>query len=245
MSIILTTCKNRREHLRHAAQSWRAFLPGWEPLLVSVDDPEAIEVLADAYADQSWGCVQTSQVGALAVGVRHLFERGSIAPGERVAILDADVVALFGSLEWLNSPLDGGFMVAGHRADGSDHLDDMGQLLTTAEVLREAFDLIGEANDWTGYGWEDILIRCACWFVTGGKVRRKPVMWAHIPHGEKERLAGSEPGSTLRRQAVENSRRFLRDLERMAKASGIEDWHATSLVKDVFFQGRRPRALHS
>lgn len=250
MSFILTTCKNRRQHLTHAAQSWRAFLPGWEPVLVAVDDPEAIEVLSTAYGNVPWSAVQITQVGfsrlgALAAGLRYLGERGGIAEGERVAILDADVVALFGSLEWLNAPLDGSFQLAGHRPDGSDHIDDMGQLLAPFGVLREAFDLIGDPSDWNGYGWEDILIRAACWFVTGGKVLRRSAMWAHIPHGEAERLAGSPEGSTLREQSIANSRRFRRDLDRMAAACGIPDWRSTSLVADVFFQGVRVRAGHA
>jgi hypothetical protein len=250
MSFILTTCKNRRQHLIHAAQSWRAMLPGWEPLLIAVDDPEAVELVASAYGNAPWHAVQITQVGfsrlgAIRAGVDYLNSRGGVPEGERVAILDADVVALFGSLDWLSSPLDGGFLVAGHRADGSDHIDDMGQLLTTAGVLRDAFDLIGSAPDWTGYGWEDILIRAACWFVTGGKVLRKPALWAHIPHGEAERVAGSLPGSTLREQSIANASRFRRDLDRMAATCGISDWRQTTLVADVFFATGNRRALRS
>lgn len=229
MNIILTTCKNRREHLAIALESWRACLPGWVPMVVAVDDPAAVDLTARIYLGLPWLAVPATHRGfsrllAIRAGVMDL------EPDvDRVVIFDADVVALLGTLSWLTGDLGGGFRFPSV-SPGRAGFDDTGVLLTTAPVLRAAFNLLGDISDWEGYGWEDILLRYACWFVTGGVVSHAPACWAHIPHSDAGRLA-SYHGTRLADQARVNARRCQRDLERMAAIKGV-DLRASTITSD-------------
>ena len=239
MKVIVTTCKNRRQHLAPALASWRQFLPDWVPLLVAVDDPEAVSMLAKTYLGAEWlatECTQPSfsKLQAQAAGVAALPDGAA-----QVAMLDCDVVALLGMTDHcLSAPLAGGFMIPDHRRDGSDFCDDMGQLVAPAEVLREAFALLGDVTHWWGYGWEDVLLRCACWLVTEGKVRRRPAHWAHIPHTNLERIAAFDADETTVEHARRNRPLILADLERICAPYGITDWRKSGLA-DLFWRGAR------
>jgi hypothetical protein len=239
MKIILTTCKNRRQHLAPALASWRQFLPDWTPLLVAVDDPGAVSMLAQTYLGAEWLATEIShpafsKLQAQAAGVAALPEGN-----HQVAMLDCDVVALLGMTDHcLSEPLAGGFLIADHRDDGSDFCDDMGQLVAPAEVLREAFELLGDVSHWWGYGWEDVLVRCACWLVTEGKVRRRPAHWAHIPHSNRERVAAFDADENPTSQTGRNRHLILADLERICEPYGITDWRKSGLA-DLFWRGRK------
>jgi len=244
VNVILTTCKNRRQHLGPALASWRQFLAGWVPLLVAVDDPEAVALLSKAYFGQPWHAELLEQpegfskLQAQAAGVRALPDNA-----ETVAMLDADVIALLGVTNaCLSEDLQGGFLIANHRDDGSDFCDDMGQLVAPANVLRDAFQLLGDVSAWWGYGWDDVLIRCACWLVTDGKVRRRPAMWAHMPNTTRERLANFGVGETTLDHAGRNRPIFLEHLARICEPFGIDDWRKTGMV-DVFWRGAKGRAF--
>lgn len=232
MNILLTTCKNRRQHLEPALRSWRYMLPGWVPLLVAVDDPEAVEILEAIYPEQPHLVVRASQRGfsrllAIAEGVRALPPEA-----ETVALFDADLVALVHTVDWLRGDYSQSFKYCGPAPGARYNRDDYGVLVSSANVLRRAFEVLGDVSDWGGYGWEDCLIRCACWTVCNqGGQSSEPAAWAHIPHGDSLRINTSADCESLAAQAGRNYRRLIRGLEHLSEVIGTP-WRSTTIWED-------------
>ena len=231
MNVILTTCKGRSEHLRPALQSWLDFMPGWSPVVVAVDDPRAQAITREICARREYALVCMSQngfsrLGALSAGVDDL-----PPDTESVAILDADCVMLLHSRHWFIGDWSDAFRIVEPEANGSFCRDDFGDLLTHANVLRTAYDLLGDISDWVGYGWEDVLLRCACWVVTEGHVKRAPARWAHIPHTDELRRDASPGHESLRNQASVNYSRLMAALHGLEQYLG-RPWRETSILDD-------------
>ena len=228
MNVILTTCKGRSKYLEPALKSWRFMLPGWTPALVAVDDPKAVALLATTYFGEPSLLTELSQPGFSRLLALKAAVEAFPSEVERVILFDADVIALLHTGKWLSDLPPRSFRIV---ANGPCR-DDFGVLLTTAEVLREAFAVLGDVSDWTGYGWEDNLLRAACWAVTGGRVETRPAAWAHIPNPNDIRLENSATRESVAAQAGANYLRLQRDVRRLAERMGRADWSGTSLYHD-------------
>ena len=232
MNILLTTCKNRRDHLRSALVSWRYLLPAWVPLVVAVDDPDAVVLLNEVYAELPHLWASESQRGfsrllAIAAGVRALPPEA-----ETVALFDADLVALVHTGDWLAGDYSRSFKFCGPAAGARYNRDDYGVLVSSASVLRKAFEVLGDVSDWGGYGWEDCLIRCACWTVCNqGGASSAPAAWAHIPHSDLLRINTSAECESLAHQAGRNYRRLMVGLDHLSEVIGTP-WRETSIWED-------------
>lgn len=233
MHCIITTCRNRREHLEQAARSWRFMLPGWLPILCAVDDPEAVALVDRIYGTEAHLSVSTSQrvfsrLAAISAAVEAL-----PVEAENVALFDADVVALLHTRQWLSGDFSSAFQFAGPSESGDFNRDDFGVLVTSASVLRTAFELISEVVPiWDGYGWEDCLIRCACWVVCdSGGGRLRPAAWAHIPHSDELRMATVPTFESIAAQAGRNYRRLLASLDVLSQYMAVP-WRESSMWRE-------------
>jgi hypothetical protein len=207
-------------------------LPDWVPLLVAVDDLEAVEILEAIYPERPHLSVTTSQRGfsrllAIAEGVRALPLEAAT-----VALFDADLVALIHTSIWLSGDYSRSFKYCGPAPGSRYNRDDYGVLVSSAQVLRNAFELLGDVSGWGGYGWEDCLIRCACWAVCnqGGQIS-EPAAWAHIPHDDGLRIRTSADCESLAAQASRNYRRLMVGLDHLSEVIGTP-WRATTIWED-------------
>ena len=231
MNVIISTCKGRSEHLRDALPSWRDCLPGWLPLVVAVDDPAAASLVREVCRGREFGLVEISQVGFSRLGAIAAAVERLPFDAQSVVIFDADLVALLHTESWLAGDWSNAFQIVGPAPNGSFCRDDFGVIVSSAKVFRAAFELLGDISDWTGYGWEDVLLRAACWYVTNGAVKKSPARWAHIPHSDEMRRQASSGGESIRAQALANYRRLRVGLEHLSEVSGVR-WEATTLWED-------------
>lgn len=217
---IITTCKNRSKHLRFALESWRTFLPDWLPIVSTADDPEAVAAVRQVYEDRPHVLLEQSFDGWRKLRLLDAAVCALPDGADRVVLFDADIIAVFPTASWLARPLTG--FVVPHFPPSDAYPHDFGVLLTTAPVLRKAFDLIRpRLDDWQGYGSEDMLIRAACWITTQGAIERAPVGWGHIPHGHDIRAVSYAPGTDPEAQWRENQARFDRDFPAMCEQAGV------------------------
>jgi hypothetical protein len=215
VNVIVTTCRDRWEHLAAALESWLTRLRGWVPIVVCCDDSVAAELASERLRAARCGLVvQTSQgqyfnrleairVGASClpsapqaageflqrtVGSEHALAWPDAVPVMRVAILDADTVALGCTARVLESigPDEIGVSTSQLR-------DDCGLLVCSGYALSAALGDIAPGL-FAGYGWEDIALRMMAWYHGGERAVGLRPCWARIQHPERLRLA-HHPGS--------------------------------------------------
>jgi hypothetical protein len=198
---IVTTCRDRLEHLSEALDTWLRWLPKWQPVVVCCDDEPAAQYAGQLLASIGRGIVLAVSQGAhfnklealrtastFLEGTQHqartvyLSEAARLAtfqgPG-RVALLDADTIATHRTAAALDAVEAHQFAIAGGRL-----IHDCGLLVAAEDVFAYAVGQL-EPNEIVGYGHEDIALRVGCWCATEGQMVRLPVgAWSRRNHSD-------------------------------------------------------------
>lgn len=219
---IITTCRDRLAHLRESLTSWLFRMPQWHPIIVCCDDQEAFEYASEVLAAAKRGAVLATIQGetfrkldAFRVAVRFLesaptltgqsypagtlFRAAPECPRGRVAMLDADTIALTMTESALEAVSDGAFAIA-----GGGIVDDIGLLVADLDALAFGLEQI-DRNTFVGYGHEDIALRVCAWVATGGKIEKiRAGNWSRKIHHDRLRRAHNTTVN-LRQSAAENA----------------------------------------
>jgi hypothetical protein len=211
---IVTTCRGRLQHLREALPSWLEKMPGWDPIVVCCDDPQATEYAAGELLLAHRGiCLQLEQgqffdrleairagIKVVAAGfnpqgqtisaasIRNTAGARMIGEWDMVALLDADTIAT-GKTQAAFDEID----PLSAAVAGSGGRDDVGVLVVGAEVLVDALKLL-PVGSFEGYGLEDCAIRVACWACLKEPFERLPFAWLRRQHTEHSRVAHHSRG---------------------------------------------------
>jgi hypothetical protein len=228
---ILTTCRDRLEHLRESLPSVLQHLPNWTPLVVCCDDPEAADYAMRTCFAAHRGCVLTCEQGqyfnkleAERFGLQCLTKVVTdLEADELVCFWDADVVATVETHEVLDGLSSDDVAVCGWGAQP----DDFGFLVSPLGVLYKAISKIGE-NQFVGYGPEDMAIRIAIWSIVRKPFVQVPAMWAHKQHTDHARSQHHPTG--IKACSSTNGRQLDRIRADLVAASDVAQLNQDALV---------------
>lgn len=204
---IVTTCRDRLDHLRVSLPSWLERCPDWTPIIVCCDDPAAQAyaagelmlagrgVVASTKQDGYFDKVEAARIGiAFAAGIMlenadyegppNAFNHmGKASWTAMLALLDADTVATERTQPMLNSIPEGGAAICGY-----GQRDDLGFLLAPTGQVWQGIQQIPKGAI-RGYGPDDVTLRIAVWSQRKRPFTLLPAYWARISHKDTRRVA--------------------------------------------------------